>query len=62
MTVAIAASFLVLPDGGGLARFAKFPGAPLMTALLIFVVVRRLPAAIRGARRPIGARRLRDVA
>jgi hypothetical protein len=62
MTVTIAASFLVLPDGGGLARFAKFPGAPLMTVLLIFVAVRRLPAAIRGARRLIGARHLRDVA
>ncbi|MEV6495300.1 hypothetical protein AB0M20_42790 [Actinoplanes sp. NPDC051633] len=30
--------------------------------VLIFVAVRRLPAAIRGARRPIEARRLRDVA
>ena len=38
----IAASLLVLPDGGGLARFAKFPGAPLMTAFLIVLLVRRL--------------------
>ncbi|GAB1639759.1 alpha-(1-_6)-mannopyranosyltransferase A [Krasilnikovia sp. MM14-A1259] len=41
MAVAAASAFLVLPDGSGLARFAKFPGAPLMTALVVvFLVVR----------------------
>jgi alpha-1,6-mannosyltransferase len=40
MAVTIAASFLVLPDGGGLARFAKVPGAPLMTMLLIVLIAR----------------------
>ncbi|MET0416795.1 MAG: polyprenol phosphomannose-dependent alpha 1,6 mannosyltransferase MptB [Actinoplanes sp.] len=44
----IAASMLVLPDGGGLARFAKFPGAPIMTALLIYLGIRwlRRPRAL----------------
>jgi hypothetical protein len=40
MTVAAFAALLVLPDGGGLARFAKFPGAPLMTLLLVALAVR----------------------
>jgi alpha-1,6-mannosyltransferase len=33
-------SFLVLPDGTGLARYTKFPGAPIMTVLIVLVVVR----------------------
>jgi alpha-1,6-mannosyltransferase len=40
MAATIAASLLVLADGGGLARFVKFPGAPLMTVLLIVVLIR----------------------
>jgi hypothetical protein len=40
--VVIATAFLVLPDGGGLARFAKFPGAPIMTVLLVVLLVRHL--------------------
>ena len=53
MAVAASATLLVLPDGGGLARFAKFPGAPLMTLLLVVLAVRYL----RG-RKPRNARRL----
>lgn len=40
MAATMAASLLVLADGGGLARFVKFPGAPLMTVLLIVVLIR----------------------
>ena len=40
MLISIAAAFLVLPDGGGLPRFVKFPGAPLMTVFLIVLLVR----------------------
>ncbi len=40
MAATIAASLLVLADGGGLARFVKFPGAPLMTVLVIVLVIR----------------------
>ena len=49
MAAATAAAVLVLPDGGGLARFAKFPGAPIMTLVLVVLVVRHLrrPAAAR---------------
>jgi alpha-1,6-mannosyltransferase len=39
MAATIAASLLVLPDGGGLARFAKFPGAPLMAVLLLCLLL-----------------------
>ncbi|WP_433372200.1 polyprenol phosphomannose-dependent alpha 1,6 mannosyltransferase MptB [Actinoplanes sp. CA-142083] len=46
MAAATAGPLLVLADGGGLARFVKFPGAPLMTLLLIFVVVRHFRPAI----------------
>jgi alpha-1,6-mannosyltransferase len=42
MAVSIAGSLLVLPDGGGLARFVKFPGAPLMTIALVVLLVRRI--------------------
>jgi alpha-1,6-mannosyltransferase len=47
MAASAAAAFLVLPDGSGLARFVKFPGAPLMTlfvAVLVVRYVRRLRA------------------
>lgn len=40
MAASTAASFLVLPDGSGLARFVKFPGAPLMTLLLVVLWLR----------------------
>jgi hypothetical protein len=40
MAATVAATLLVLPDGGGLARFAKFPGAPLMTVVLIVLLLR----------------------
>ncbi|MFI7544750.1 polyprenol phosphomannose-dependent alpha 1,6 mannosyltransferase MptB [Actinoplanes sp. NPDC049599] len=51
MAAGAAAALLVLPDGGGLARFAKFPGAPLMTILLVVLVVHRLRRVPRGTRR-----------
>ncbi|MBM0279856.1 hypothetical protein JM949_34055 [Micromonospora sp. STR1s_6] len=35
-----AATFLALPDGTNLARFAKAPGAVAMTALLLFLLLR----------------------
>ncbi|WP_172890508.1 polyprenol phosphomannose-dependent alpha 1,6 mannosyltransferase MptB [Actinoplanes derwentensis] len=38
MLLTIAAAFLVLPDGGGLSRFLKFPGAPLVVIALIVLV------------------------
>jgi hypothetical protein len=40
MLISIVAAFSVLPDGGGLPRFVKFPGAPLMTILLVVLAVR----------------------
>jgi len=56
---------LVLADGGGLARFVKFPGAPLMTLLLITLLVWHL-RPVSGPRAPVmpvRARRARtDVA
>ncbi|MFI0795491.1 polyprenol phosphomannose-dependent alpha 1,6 mannosyltransferase MptB [Micromonospora rubida] len=52
--VALAGSFLVLPDGTGLARYTKLPGAPLMTLLLIWVVVRLVRSA-RAERAPTPA-------
>jgi alpha-1,6-mannosyltransferase len=54
MVVATAAAFLVLPDGGGLARFAKFPGAPLMTLALLVLLVRHLRRPGTARLRPIG--------
>jgi hypothetical protein len=45
MAVSIAGPLLVLPDGSGLARFIKFPGAPLMTAVLVVVLLRVGPFA-----------------
>ena len=52
--VALVSSFLVLPDGTGLARFTKTAGAPLMTLLVIVVVVRLVRSA-RAARQPVAA-------
>jgi hypothetical protein len=50
------AAFLVLPDGGGLARYVKFPGAPIMTVLIGYVVwrywPRRGPETVDGAGPP----------
>lgn len=40
MLISIAAAFLVMPDGGGLPRFVKFPGAPLMTIFLVYLLIR----------------------
>jgi hypothetical protein len=45
MAVSIAGSLLVLPDGSGLARFVKFPGAPIMTVLLVVLLLRVGPFA-----------------
>ncbi|MFI9640247.1 polyprenol phosphomannose-dependent alpha 1,6 mannosyltransferase MptB [Micromonospora sp. NPDC051925] len=52
--VALLSVFLVLPDGTGLARYTKMPGAPLMTVLVI-VVAARLVRSARAARRPVTA-------
>jgi alpha-1,6-mannosyltransferase len=43
--VALAGSFLVLPDGTGLARYTKVPGAPLMTLLVVVLLVRFVRSA-----------------
>ena len=50
MAAAVAAALLVLPDGSGLARFAKLPGALLMTAVLVAVLVRHRRRAAARAR------------
>ncbi|WP_255657434.1 polyprenol phosphomannose-dependent alpha 1,6 mannosyltransferase MptB [Actinoplanes sp. L3-i22] len=42
MVITIVASFSVLPDGSGLVRSLKFPGAPLVTLYLIYLGVRYL--------------------
>ncbi|WP_436530443.1 polyprenol phosphomannose-dependent alpha 1,6 mannosyltransferase MptB [Actinoplanes sp. HUAS TT8] len=42
MVITIVASFSVLPDGSGLVRSLKFPGAPLVTIYLIYLGVRYL--------------------
>ncbi|MCU7722207.1 polyprenol phosphomannose-dependent alpha 1,6 mannosyltransferase MptB [Actinoplanes sp. KI2] len=52
MATATAGPLLVLADGSGLARFVKFPGAPLMTLLLIGLLVWHLRPA-QGPRRPV---------
>ncbi|GAA2530730.1 polyprenol phosphomannose-dependent alpha 1,6 mannosyltransferase MptB [Pilimelia columellifera] len=38
--ISAVAGFLVLPDGSGLVRYVKFPGAPLMTITVVVVAVR----------------------
>ncbi|WDZ84474.1 polyprenol phosphomannose-dependent alpha 1,6 mannosyltransferase MptB [Micromonospora cathayae] len=43
------ASFLTLPDGTNLARFSKAPGALLMTAGVLWLLVRTVSRAARGA-------------
>ncbi|WP_141725470.1 polyprenol phosphomannose-dependent alpha 1,6 mannosyltransferase MptB [Micromonospora pallida] len=45
------ASFLTLPDGTNLARFTKAPGALLMTALVLWLVVRAIRSG--GSRGPL---------
>ena len=57
MAAATGGAFLVLPDGGGLARFVKFPGAPLMTALIAVLLVRHLRRPAAGHPRPRSAGR-----
>jgi hypothetical protein len=52
MGAATAGPLLVLADGGGLARFVKFPGAPLMTLLLIGLLVWHL-RPVAGPRTPV---------
>ncbi len=47
-------SFLVLPDGTGLARYTKMLGAPLMTLFVIGVVVWLVRSA-RAGRQPVAA-------
>jgi hypothetical protein len=56
MAAATAGPLLVLPDGGGLARFVKFPGAPLMTLFVIVLLVRFLRGrlATRAVSEPAG--------
>jgi alpha-1,6-mannosyltransferase len=49
--VTLLSSFLLLPDGTGLARYSKTAGAPLMTLLVIVVTVRLVRSA-RVGRRP----------
>ncbi|MEV1147930.1 polyprenol phosphomannose-dependent alpha 1,6 mannosyltransferase MptB, partial [Micromonospora sp. NPDC049799] len=49
--VTLVSSFLLLPDGTGLARYTKTAGAPLMTLLVIVVTVRLVRSA-RARRRP----------
>ena len=58
MAAATAGTLLVLPDGGGLARFAKFPGAPLMTVLLAVLLVVHLRRDGRDVRLRAAAARL----
>nr|WP_308042598.1 polyprenol phosphomannose-dependent alpha 1,6 mannosyltransferase MptB [Micromonospora sp. PLK6-60] len=51
LVVALVSSFLILPDGTGLARYTKTPGAQLMTLLMIWAAVRLVRSA-RAERRP----------
>ncbi|BCJ40198.1 alpha-(1-_6)-mannopyranosyltransferase A [Actinoplanes ianthinogenes] len=53
MLIAIVASFSVLPDGSGLVRSLKFPGAPLVTGYLIYLGVRYLRRWARERRQPV---------
>ena len=52
MAAATTGPLLVLADGSGLARFVKFPGAPLMTLLLIGLLVWHL-RPVTGPRTPV---------
>jgi hypothetical protein len=46
MAAATAGPLLVLADGSGLARFVKFPGAPLMTVVLVVLAIRYRPQLV----------------
>lgn len=48
VAICAVSSFMVLPDGSGLVRYVKAPGAILMTAVLIWLLVRY----VQGTRRP----------
>lgn len=48
MAAATGATLIVLPDGSGLVRFVKFPGAPIMTAVIVVLLWRHF----RGRSRP----------
>ncbi|MFB9334820.1 polyprenol phosphomannose-dependent alpha 1,6 mannosyltransferase MptB [Actinoplanes octamycinicus] len=50
MLIAIVAAFTVLPDGSGLVRHLKFPGAPLVTCYLAYLGVRQLRRLVRRRR------------
>jgi len=52
MAVATAGALLVLPDGGGLARFVKFPGAPLLTIVMLVLLIRYLLRRARSGSAP----------
>ncbi|MFI6820755.1 polyprenol phosphomannose-dependent alpha 1,6 mannosyltransferase MptB [Micromonospora sp. NPDC050187] len=54
LVVALVSAFTVLPDGTGLPRYTKMPGAPLMTLFVIVVAVRLVRSA-RAAREPVPA-------
>jgi alpha-1,6-mannosyltransferase len=54
MVAATAGPLLVLADGSGLARFVKFPGAPIMTLLLLAVLLWHV-GPIWGPRSPVVA-------
>nr|WP_208811602.1 polyprenol phosphomannose-dependent alpha 1,6 mannosyltransferase MptB [Micromonospora echinofusca] len=49
--VTVAVSFMVLPDGTGLPRYTKMPGAPLMTLIVIAVAVHLVRSARRTGQR-----------
>ncbi|WIM93668.1 polyprenol phosphomannose-dependent alpha 1,6 mannosyltransferase MptB [Actinoplanes oblitus] len=51
LLIAIGAAFSVLPDGSGLVRHLKFPGALLVTGYLVYLGVRRLRRPARDRRR-----------
>nr|WP_176731929.1 polyprenol phosphomannose-dependent alpha 1,6 mannosyltransferase MptB [Micromonospora rhizosphaerae] len=54
LVVALVSLFLILPDGTGLPRYTRTPGALLMTLLVIVVAVRLVRSA-RAARQPAPA-------
>jgi alpha-1,6-mannosyltransferase len=42
MVAAVAAALLVLPEGSGLAKYVKVPGAPLLAVLFVVLLVRHV--------------------
>ncbi|KHD74650.1 hypothetical protein MB27_27535 [Actinoplanes utahensis] len=52
MVITIISAFIVLPDGSGLTRFVKFPGAPIVTIVLIVLAVRYFRQRQAAARTP----------